>query len=67
MEAGFFLFFETVDRHEHAEEVNGTNYPITSHDINDCDILLESRIEELNARDICLSIFDVGREFTLQS
>ena len=31
--------------------VNESNYPNTSHDITDSDILLESRIEKMNVRD----------------
>ena len=42
----------TFSREENERRiVNGSNYPNTSHDITDSDILLESRIEKMNVRD----------------
>ena len=42
--------------------VNESNYPNTSHDITDSDILLESRIEKMNVRDK-LKTDDDGQKF----
>ena len=60
----------TFSREENERRiVNGSNYPDTSHDITDSDILLESRIEKMNVRDsfidIWMEVKYVRREFIL--
>jgi predicted TIM-barrel fold metal-dependent hydrolase len=48
----------TLSREENERRiVNGSNYPNTSHDITDSDILLESRIEKMNVRDSFVDIW----------
>ena len=48
----------TFSREENERRiVNGSNYPNTSHDITDSDILLESRIEKMNVRDSFVDIW----------